>query len=120
MLDRAIAVGIEASYVLMDTWFTFFPLIQSVLDGGRDVIDMVKAGNQRYLFEGKRLALKELYYSATPVGTLNKNILRSVRVELVPGIPIAMVFVRHRYKKNEWLAILRTDTTLTVEEIIQI
>ena len=35
-------------------------------------------------------------------------------------IPITMVFVRHRSRKNEWLAILSTDTTLTVEEIIQI
>ena len=64
--------------------------------------------------------MKELYNAATPVGTLNKSILRSVRAELVPGIPITIVFVRHRSKKHEWLAILSTDTTLTVEEIIQI
>ena len=120
MLDRAMAAGVSASYVLMDTWFTFAPLIQKVLDTGMDVIGMVKAGNQRYRFEGKRLTLKELYYAATPAGTLNKSILRSVRAELIPGIPITMVFVRHRSKKNEWLAILSTDTTLTVEEIIQI
>lgn len=31
-----------------------------------------------------------------------------------------MVFVRHRAKKKEWISILSTDTTLTVEEIIQI
>jgi hypothetical protein len=30
------------------------------------------------------------------------------------------VFVRHRTNKNEWLAILTTDLTLTVEEVIQI
>ena len=52
MPDRAIAAGIDVSYVLMDTWFTFAPLIQNVLDRGMDVIGMVKSGNQRYLFEG--------------------------------------------------------------------
>ena len=31
-----------------------------------------------------------------------------------------MVFVRHRSKKNEWLAILSTDQTLTASEVIQI
>jgi len=120
MLDRALAAGVNASYVLMDSWFTFAPLIQTIRDRGMDVIGMVKAGNQRYRFEGKRLTLKELYHAATPVGTLNKSILRCVRAELVPGIPIMMVFVRHRSKKNEWLAMLSTDITLTVEEIIQI
>lgn len=81
---------------------------------------IVKTGNKRYLVEGERLTLKELHYAAKPIGMLNKNILRSVRAELLPGIPITMVFVRHRRKKNEWLAILSTNTTLTVEEIIQI
>ncbi len=120
MLERALVAGVNASYVLMDSWFTFAPLIQAVLDRGMDVIGMVKAGNQRYRFEGKRLTLKELYHAATPVGTLNKSILRCIRTELIPGIPIMMIFVRHRSKKNEWLAILSTDTTLTIEEIIRI
>jgi len=42
-----------------------------------------------------------------------------VHKELVPGIPIIVIFVRHRSKKNEWLAI-SVDLTLTAPEIIQI
>ena len=78
-----------------------------------DVIGMVKAGNQRYLFEGKRLTLKELYHAATPVGTLNKSILRYVRAELVPGIPIMMIghttIVFSRYILLAWQHRLSTD-----------
>lgn len=120
MLDRALAAGMTASYVLMDSWFTYAPLIQAILDRGLDVIGMVKADNKRYLVGGRRLSLQELYYAATPVQGTNKGILRSIHTQLSPGIPVRMVFVRHRTNKKEWLAILCTDTSLTTEEIIRI
>ena len=78
MLDRALAAGMSASYVLMDSWFTHAPLIQAILDRGLDVIGMVKADNKRYLVGGRRLSLQELYYAATPVQGMNKGILRSI------------------------------------------
>jgi len=120
MLDRALAAGMSASYVLMDSWFTHAPLIQAILDRGLDVIGMVKADNKRYLVGGRRLSLQELYYAATPVQGMNKGILRSIHTQLSPGIAVRMVFVRHRTNKKEWLAILCTDTSLTTEEIIRI
>ena len=119
MIDRALASGMTASYVLMDSWFTFAPLIGEITQRGLDVIGMVKATNQRYLVNGKKLSLKELYSAATPVQGKNKVILRTIRTQMVPGIPMVIVFVRHRTNKNEWLAILCTDLTLTAEEIIR-
>lgn len=119
MIDRALAFGVTASYVLTDIWFTFAPLIQEITQRGLDVIGMVKPTNQRYLHNGRKLSLQELYKVATPVQGKGKEILRSIRTQMVPGIPIVMVFVRHRNKKNEWLAILSTDLTLTEEEIIR-
>lgn len=109
-----------ASYVLMDSWFTFAPLIGEITQRGLDVIGMVKSTNQRYLVNGRKLSLKELYSVSTLAHGKNKGILRSVRTQMVPGIPMIIVFVRHRTNKNEWLAILSTDCTLTEEEIIQI
>lgn len=120
MIDRALTAGMNDSYVLMDSWFTHAPLIQAVLDRGLDVIGMVKADNKRYLLGGRRLSLQELYYAAAPVRRTNKGILRSMHTQLSPGIPVTMVFVRHRTPKKEWLPILCTDTSLTVKEIIQI
>lgn len=52
ILDQALAAGMSASYVLMDSWFTYAPLIQAILDRGLDVIGMVKADNKRYLLGG--------------------------------------------------------------------
>lgn len=121
MIDRALSAGMIASYVLMDSWFTHAPLIQAILERGLDVIGMVKPTNQRYVVGDQRLSLQELYFAATPVkGKNNKGILRSIRTQMVPGIPAIVVFVRHRTKKKEWLAILSTDCTLTEEEIIRI
>jgi len=106
MIDHALAAGMTASYVLMDSWFTYAPLIGAITQRGLDVIGMVKPTNQRYLVNGKKLSLKELYRAATPVQGKTKGILRSIRTQMVPGIPMLIVFVRHRTNKNEWLAIL--------------
>lgn len=119
MISRALAQGVTASHVLMDSWFTFAPLIQAITKQGLDVIGMVKNSNQRYRFGKRSLSLKELYQVATPVAG-KKGILRSIRTQMIPNIPVIIVFVRHRTKKNEWLALLSTDCTLSEEEIIRI
>ncbi|MFI2859367.1 transposase [Paenibacillus sp. JSM ZJ436] len=120
MIDRALSTGMQASYVLMDSWFTHAPLIQSMIDRGLDVIGMVKADKKRYLVDGRRLTLQELYYKAALVQGNTKGILRCIGTQLSPGIPVTMVFVRHRSNKKEWLAILCTDLSLSEEEIIRI
>ncbi|CAG7659042.1 IS4 family transposase ISDha5 [Paenibacillus allorhizosphaerae] len=120
MLDRALAAGVSASYVLMDSWFTHAPLIGEVVARGLDVIGMVKNDNKRFLVQGRKLSLKDLYAVASPVASKKHSILRSIRTELVCGTSVHVVFVRHRSKKNEWLAVLTTDLTLAVEDIIRI
>lgn len=119
IIEQALSFGISASYVLMDSWFTYAPLIQEIRTKGLDVIGMVKNTNQRYLVNQRSLSLLELYAMATPV-VGRKGILRSIQTQLVPSIPIKVVFVRHRTHKNEWLAILSTDCSLPEEEIIRI
>lgn len=119
MIDRAMNAGIDASYVLMDTWFTQQPLIKNIKDQGLDVIGMVKNLKQRYLVDGERVSLKELYHLATPIEG-KKGLLRSIHTTQANGVPIKVVFVRNRNKKSDWLAILSTDCTLSDQEIIRI
>ena len=119
MIDRALSTGIEASYVLMDTWFTQQPLIKNIVEQGLDVIGMVKNSKQRYQVDGELISLKELYRSASPLQG-KKGLLRSVKTTMKNGIPVKVVFVQNRNKKSEWLAILSTDCTLTEQEIIRI
>ncbi|MDW8518582.1 IS4 family transposase, partial [Priestia flexa] len=119
MIQRAMNSGIEATYVLMDTWFTHQPLIKEITDQGLDVIGMVKHLKQRYLMKGKKVSLKELYSLASPVQG-KKGILRSIQTTQANGVPVKIVFVRNRNKKSEWLAILSTDCSLSEQEIIRI
>jgi hypothetical protein len=119
MLKRAMNAGIDASYVLMDTWFTQQPLIKTIKEQGLDVIGMVKKLKQRYLVDGKCVSLVQLYNLAIPTDG-KKEILRSIHTTQANGIPIKVVFVRNRNKKSDWLAILSTDCTLSDQEIIRI
>ena len=119
MIKRAMNTGIDASYVLMDTWFTQQPLIRNIKEQGLDVIGMVKNLKQRYLVDGERLSLKDLYRLAAPIKG-KKSLLRSIHTTQANGVPVKVVFVRNRNKKSEWLAILSTDCTLSDQEIIRI
>lgn len=119
MIQRALNTGIDASYLLMDTWFTHQPLIKNIKEQGLDVIGMVKNLKQRYLVGDKRVSLKELYRLAAPIQG-KKGILRSIITTQANGIQVKMVFVQNRNKKSEWLAILSTDCALSDQEIIRI
>ena len=120
LVKQSLAAGMEADYLLMDSWFTYAPLLAFITELGLPVIGMVKDSSQRYQEGSKILALKELYRLAKPVTGSSSNVLRSIVTSMKPGIAMKIVFVRHRHKKNEWLAILSTDITLTETEIIRI
>src|SRR5699024_6482225 len=119
MLERAMNAGIDASYVLMGTCYPQQPLIIEITEQGLDVIGMVKKLKQRYLVDGKRVSLDELYRLAEPTDG-KKGILRSIHTTQANGVPVKVVFVRNRNKKSDWLAILSTDCTLSDQEIIRI
>jgi hypothetical protein len=119
MVKNALATGIRADYVLMDTWFTTEPMICSILKLGIDVIGMVKQMNQKYIYDGQEYTLPELrkflrYESY-------KNILGSIVVSTkAEGVKVKIVFVRNRNKKSEWLYVLSTDVSLSDAEVIRI
>ena len=119
LIRNALQEGIQASYVLMDSWFTHLPLVRQLHQEGLFVIGMVKAMQQRYRWGEEWLTLKELYLMAKP-NFGRKQILASLLIELEPGLFGKIVFVKHRHKKREWLAILSTDVTLSEEEIVRI
>lgn len=91
MIKRALASGIDASYVLMDSWFTFPPLIKAIVEQGLDVIGMVKETKQRYLVNGNPVSLKQLYCMAQPVES-KKGVLRSIHTMMANGTPVKVVF----------------------------
>lgn len=119
MVRRALHAGIEAEFLLMDSWFTMPALIKSVLAEGIGVIGMVKKNKTRYFVEGEPVNLTGLYQLARRQEG-QSGILRSILCELSDGIQVKMVFVQNKNKKSDWLAILSTDCTLSNKEIIKI
>lgn len=118
LISEALDTGIAADYVLMDTWFTTEPMIQSILELGLDVIGMVKQLKQRYYFNGKSYTLPELQKFVNYNGA--SNIFGSLLVTTKKGIPVKIVFVRNRNKKSECLYILSTKVSLSDAEIVRI
>lgn len=123
MIDRALVGGVDAAYVLMDSWFMQAPLIRSIRSRDLEVICRVKDG--KLLFSNKlgaMVKLSELYYQADQVDQqeCDNTILKSVITRLSDGTKLKMVFVRRRGRKREWLAIMSTDITLSEQEIVRL
>jgi hypothetical protein len=55
MIERALQAGLSADYLLMDSWFTYMPLVQKLLKRGMHVIGRVKNDDRRYVCQGKNL-----------------------------------------------------------------
>jgi hypothetical protein len=117
LVKNALHTGITADYVLMDTWFTNEPMIKDFGAIGLHVIGMVKS-NHRYRYNGQLMKLNEIRKC---LHSGNKSdIIGSLLCETKNGIPVKLVFVRNRNKKNEWLVIASTDLSLDDKEIIRI
>ena len=119
MIKEAIKAGINASYVLMDTWFTNEPFIKRVTDLGLDVIGMLKDNKQRYHYHGRLLDLKEIAAHHVVFNT-KRDCLGSIVVTTNrEKIPVKLVFIRNRNKRDEYLIILSTNCLLDDEEIVR-
>ena len=118
LIRSALAAGINARYVLMDTWFTNEPFIKNILAEGLDVIGMLKDNRQYYVYRGHRYQLKSL-------GTLVSfqkpgNILYSVIVRTgKEDIPVKLIFVRNRNNRSQYIVLLSTDCSASDEEIVR-
>ena len=119
MIRDALAAGIPAEYILMDTWFTNEPFIKRILGCGLDVIGMLKNNRQMYHFNGGLYNLDSL---AAYFARMNAagDILGSVVVKTKrEHIPVKLVFVRNRNNRSEYIIILSTDCFLSDAEIIR-
>jgi hypothetical protein len=118
LVKRALALGIKADYILMDSWFCW-PAILAKLGGYLPVICMAK--NMPKVFYRHRdqwVTLGKLY-ARLKKRPGKARILADTVVETKQGQQVKIVFVRHRHKKD-WLAIVSTKIDLPAEEIVRI
>lgn len=118
MIKRILAAGVHAKYLLMDSWFTM-PATVTALSKHIDVIGMVKKTPKiHYGYNGHRMDLKAIYRKLKKRRGRAK-ILASTIVTLKEGLPIKLIFVRDRRKKD-WLSLMSTDLELSDEDIVRI
>ena len=133
LLDEALKSGINAQYLLFDTWFALPSVISKVVKKHLDVIAMVKKSPKlRFYLDGEPLPVTEIYKRFRKRRGRSKYLL-SVTVEMAvkengiqsektmeKRLPVKLVYVRNRTNKGKYLVLLSTDTALPEEEIIRI
>ena len=125
MLENAKGTHAQTKHVLFDSWFSPPKAILDIKRIGYDVIARLKNhDNYRYLYNGEILSLKQIY-KANKKRKETYHYLLSVEVEVRHNdypetVSAKIVFARNKNKKNEWFAILSTDTTLSEVEIIEL
>lgn len=122
LLSQAKKSGIEAKYVLFDTWFCSPSSLLAIKKIGYDTIAMTKKSQKiYYTYEETPQSVKDIYKKSKKRRGRSKYLL-SVEIMIEKdgdSIPARLVFVRNRNKSKDWLVLISTDTTLTEEEVIQ-
>jgi hypothetical protein len=125
MIRSAVASGLDASYVLFDSWFSTPPSILAIKEMDLDVIAMVKKTSKVfYRVGGNMLPVKKIYMQNAKRRGRSRYLL-SVEAEVCSRngkhlIPVRLLFVRNRNKRKEYLVLISTDITLSEDEIIRI
>ena len=122
LLKDAKAAEIPAKYVLFDTWFCSPSSLLQVKDIGYDVIGMVKKSEKIHFRYSGRMQSALAIFRAAKKRRGRSPYLLSVEAEVVKGkqaIPVKLVFVRNRNKRQDYLILVSTDVNLSEEELIQ-
>jgi hypothetical protein len=120
MLKRCHKNGIDARFVLFDSWFANDGLVAKTVEIGYGVICRLKATKTRYTYQGKAWTLKQLWHEVArhhlqtvPGWNLKAAVLN---VDLPLSGTVRLVFVR--WSKKHWHCFLCTETDLPPEEIL--
>jgi hypothetical protein len=120
MLERAWKYGIDACFVLFDSWFAHDAVIASILNIGYGVICRLKRGRAKYTYQGQPYTLKQLWQQVAKKKTqwLEQFKVKAVclNVTLPRSGDIRIVFVSDG--KKQWHAFLSTDLELEPSEIL--
>lgn len=123
LIRKALHFGIDADYVLFDTWFSAPAQLIDIKDLGLDAIAMIKKSSKiRYIYEGQRLSINKIFGICKKRRGKSKYLL-SVNVTVEKNgtqIPAKIVCVRNRNNSKDWIALICTNTDLSEEEIIRI
>lgn len=120
MIGRAWKSGINASFVLFDSWFAHDDVVSRILNIGYGVICRLKKGRVKYTYQGKQYALKHLWQQVArkQARYIGKYQVKGtcLNVTLPKSGDIRLLFVSDG--KKQWHAFLCTDLELESIEIL--
>lgn len=123
LLKQTKTAGINAKYLLFDSWFSFPSTIRNIVAESIHVVCRVKELRSiRFIYQGCSLSLNELHRVA-PKRRGRAHIFATVTVDIGAGgklLPARIIFVGDREHPGQWIALLSTDMTLSGDEIIRI
>ena len=121
MVQRAWLYGIDASFVLFDSWFAHDAVISQINCIGYGVICRLKKGKVKYTYEGQSYTLKQLWKEVAKKRTqwLSEFGLKGVclNVRLPKSGEVRILFVSDG--KKQWQAFLSTDLDLEASKILE-
>lgn len=125
LITSAISHGFRFDYVLCDSWFTCFALIQFIIRRRIKchLLGMVKNGNAKYAFNNKELTAKEIARFLVKKGLLKRSKLlgyyHSSAIVIYKGIEIKLFFAKAS-KRGVYNVLLTTNTSLNFEQAYRI
>ncbi|MDH3976047.1 MAG: transposase [Deltaproteobacteria bacterium] len=123
MIKKARNSGLDAGFVLFDSWFAFPSFIKKVHDAGYNVIcKLKKLPNMRYLYQGREYNLNELYrkFAKNRLASLPTLPGKSVAITVMTkeNLPVKILFYLDG-KHNDWCAFLSTVLEIEEEKILK-
>jgi hypothetical protein len=124
MIKNAILQGIRFDYLLTDSWFTNFELVEFIATGCSKChfIGMLKRGNTQYLYNDKLLNFSKILECLKRSKMKYHKKLNCYSYETVvdfKGIRVKLFFCRMG-KRGSWHGLLTTNTKLTFEKAFEI
>jgi SRSO17 transposase len=120
MVKRAWTQGIDASYVLFDSWYAHDVLICRIVDIGYGVICRLKAGQVKYTYRGKPYTLRQLWihHAKRDARWIHGFPYKGacLPVTLPKSGEVSLLFVSDG--KKEWNAFLCTNRDLEPSDIL--
>ena len=123
LLSSALSQGVNASYVLFDSWFSSPKMFHQLREMGLHGVAMVKRSKKVYYqFNDGLMDVKTIFNTQKKRRGRSRYLL-SILVEAVDGetsVPVKLVYIRNRNKRNDYLVLATTDTRLSEDEVIQL
>ncbi len=126
MIRRAAKRGLNASYVLMDSWFTCEEVIKSIRKikrGMLHVVGMCKMDKRKFNIDGKELnsaTIVKMHEIRSKIKCSKKYKSQYIVVNAVyKSIPVKLFYVKYKRAKT-WTLILSTDTNISFNRAIEI